>query len=167
MERKNHKNARIMEIYFSKSYIIYLVNNKEGIGNILKVKRKGNDVLIDSIANVSEFKILNDSVLIYTRFDAIHRPSKLWSHLIGSHSTSDKLLLYEKDVEYDLELGLSSSGKYVVIDVTSQNQNEIWVMNKLMDAPSVVYKRQKGRQIQLDHFGVDAFYVASISGDMY
>ncbi|MGK0286585.1 MAG: protease II, partial [Salibacteraceae bacterium] len=75
------------------------------------------------------------------------------------------LLLYEKDVEYDLELGLSSSGKYVVIDVTSQNQN--WVMNKLMDAPSVVYKRQKGRQIQLDHFGVDAFYVASISGDMY
>lgn len=167
LERKNHKNARIMEIYFSKSYIIYLVNNKEGIGNILKVKRKGNDVLIDSIANVSEFKILNDSVLIYTRFDAIHRPSKLWSHLIGSHSTSDKLLLYEKDVEYDLELGLSSSGKYVVIDVTSQNQNEIWVMNKLMDAPSVVYKRQKGRQIQLDHFGVDAFYVASISGGMY
>ena len=105
-------------------------------------------------------------MIVYTGFEN-NRPSKLYLHKIGDSKNKNLLLLSEKDVEYDIELSQTTSKNYVIVDVTSKNQNEIWLVNKENANISLVYKRKEKEQVTIDHFTGDSFYTALISAGNY
>jgi len=164
-ESEINKNGNIKDIVFGNKYISLLINFKSKIGNVLKIKEKSKINTIDSIYGVNEFFDINDSTILYSKFDKGNRVSKLFIHKKGSED--DSLLIYINNPEYDIELYKTTSDKYIIIDVTSKNQNEIWAFNKLNLSLKRIHNRSKRKQVKVDHFYEDKYFVSLISSNNY
>lgn len=163
LEYSLNNGGFIEDIAFGNNHVYYKLNYINKLTNTLKIKGKSATKSIDSIPNIHEYFMLNDSFCIYTEFDK-NRVSKLFLHKVGAPKSNDQLLLFEKNIEYDIELSETSSKKFVIIDVTSKDQNEIWLINKSNAALTNVFKRQKKKQIKTDHFAEDPFVTSLIAG---
>lgn len=161
LEYQINKNGHIEDIGFGEKYITLLINFDKEIGKVLKIKEKSKACTIDSICNVNEFFNINDSTFIYTQYNNANRVSKLFLHKKGSKV--DSLLINVNDAEYDIEMYKTTSNKYIIIDITSKNQNEIWAFNKSNLNPQMIHSRSERSQILTDHFNDDNFFVSLIS----
>jgi oligopeptidase B len=71
----------------------------------------------------------DDSTLFYMKMDSNHRPYQLYRRTIGASSTSDQLLLEEKDDMMYSHISKSLDGKYLFMESASKETSEIWYLD--------------------------------------
>ncbi len=96
----------------------------------------------------------NDNrTVFYTRPDEAMRPHQVWRHEIGTPPTDDVCVYDDPDDRYDVNLGRTRSGAWVVISSVARITTEVWVVPT--DAPTTdarcIEPRVPGVEYFLDH----------------
>ena len=110
----------------------------------------------------------NDNLtLFYTRKDEqTLRSDKVFKHKLNTDSAEDKLVYFEKDDTFSVEVTKEKSKKYIVISSSSTMTTEFRTL--LADQPDgefkVFQKRVRGLEYDIAHFG-DHFYVLTNKDD--
>jgi oligopeptidase B len=91
--------------------------------------------------------------LFYVRLDEHHRPMFVYRHTVGTPVEQDALVYQEPDVGFYVGVGLTLSGKFVMIDAHDHQTSEC----RLIDAdapesaPRLVEPRQPGHEYSVEH----------------
>jgi len=104
--------------------INYTVNGNKN--NNLIIQPKGSEVILDSISEVYSFEWFNDSLLLYTKNNKTKRSDKLYCRNVYTHS--DSLLMFEKDLTFDISIQKTKSN--FICTIQSMNENEILIALK-------------------------------------
>ena len=98
----------------------------------------------------------------YSTMDDAHRPDKVWRHTMGTPQSSDVCVLEEPDELFNVGFSRTSSGRYMMLESESTEENECYVidLDAADAAPDVrlVQKRSPLHRYYLEHRG-DTFYV--------
>ena len=78
--------------------------------------------------------------------DKNHRPSSLWFHYLNSKQSDDQLIYEENNPGYFLNISETLSKKYLVLNISDHETNEIYLLNKDDNDKqlSLFCKRKKG-----------------------
>jgi oligopeptidase B len=111
---------------------------------------------------------LDSRSLFYVRLDRQQRPMEVWRHEIGTHVQADKLVFKERDPTFEVSVGVTQSGRYVLIETHAHDVSEIWLLDAAdVHAPLVcVSPRRTGHAYIVDHFeraGTDRLVVLTNS----
>ena len=96
----------------------------------------------------------NDSkTLFYTRPDKAMRPSKVYTHTLGSDPTSDKLVMEEQDDRFFLDISKTKDDAWVTIDSSSKTSTESYLIdaNSISASPISFRPRSDGLEYYLEH----------------
>ncbi len=95
----------------------------------------------------------NSSGFYYIRMDKNHRPSSLWFHDLSSKQNDDQLIYEENNPGYFLNISETLSKKYLVLNISDHETNEIYLLNKDGNDKqlSLFCKRKKGIEYSIDH----------------
>ncbi|WP_111721516.1 S9 family peptidase [Homoserinimonas sp. OAct 916] len=95
--------------------------------------------------------------LYYTTVDDSWRPDTLWRHRVGTHRRDDVVVFHEPDDRYWLDISLSRSRQYLMIDVGSKITSEVHVLNAADPTGEfrVVWPRHEGVEYSVDHAVID------------
>ena len=127
------------------------------------------DLFSDNIENTTgDSTWANDNLtLFYTRQDEqTLRSDKVFKHKLNSDSANDRLVYFEKDDTFSVEVTKEKSKKYIVISSSSTMTTEFRTL--LADQPDgefkMFQKRVRGLEYDIAHFGAD-FYVLTNKDD--
>ncbi len=92
--------------------------------------------------------------LFYVRLDRNERPMQVWRHTTGTPVHDDVLVFDEKDHQYEVAVGVSQSGHFVLIETHAHETSEIWIVDAEHPAspPRCVAPRSHGHQYSVDHY---------------
>ena len=93
--------------------------------------------------------------LFYTQQNAAKRPDRIFRHRLGQ--AKDALVWEEKDELFNLGVGTTRSGEWVVATSASKDTSEVRVIPAIQpDAPArLVAKRRTGHEYYVDHHGTE------------
>lgn len=121
------------------------------------------EILSDKILNTSgNSSWANDNkTIFYTKQDPkTLRSDKVYKHKLGTDSSKDELVYFEKDDTFNVSVSKEKSKKYIVIEASSTLTTESRIL--LADDPDgqfkVFQKRVRGLEYSISHYG-DSFYV--------
>ncbi len=148
--QESRKNSYILFVkpYHNTIGIVY--TNNGGLNNHLIIQSKETATILDSIFNVSSYEWFNESILLYTKSNHLKRSDKLFQRdLIHK---KDSLILFEKDLTYDIRLSKSKS--YIICTVESKDESEIYLIKKEDNYPSLelLQERQLGITYSVKEF---------------
>jgi oligopeptidase B len=90
------------------------------------------------------------------------RSDKVFKHKLGSETTKDVLVYFEKDDTFNVSVGKEKSKKYIVIGSSSTLTTEYRTI--LADNPKdkfmIFQKRVRGLEYSISHYG-DSFYIVT------
>ncbi len=93
--------------------------------------------------------------LFYIKVDEHQRPLFVYSHVLGTPTSDDKLVYEEKDAGFFVGLSATQSQKFIVIDIHDHETSEVHLIDA--DAPEagprVVTPRRVGHQYNVEHHG--------------
>lgn len=70
-----------------------------------------------------------EDAIYYVVLDEVHRPYKVFKHVIGTKPEEDVLIYHEKDPTFEyLRLSKTKSRKYIVITAQNLTKSEIWLL---------------------------------------
>ena len=106
--------------------------------------------------------------LFYIRLDRHQRPMQLWRHRLGTPITDDVMVYEEKDPAFEVGVGVTQSGRYVLIETHAHDASEIWLLDAEQPAepPRCIAARTNGHQYRVDHYvgeGADHLVIATNS----
>jgi oligopeptidase B len=134
-------------------YTLYIKNLETG------------EILSDMIENATGNSTwANDNeTIFYTRQDEkTLRADKVFKHKLGSETTKDELVYFEKDDTFNVSVGKEKSKKYIVIGSSSTLTTEYRTI--LADNPNdkfkIFQKRVRGLEYSISHYG-DSFYIVT------
>jgi oligopeptidase B len=110
----------------------------------------GRDLPLD-IPDISTFTWAPDSAtLFYVKLDAEHRGRLVYRHRLGTDPASDALVYEEKDLGFEVSVGLTRTQRFIVISTSGQDTSEVWLIDakEPASAPFLVAARQT--EIQYD-----------------
>jgi oligopeptidase B len=86
----------------------------------------------------------------YVVHDEQYRPFQIWRHEIGG---PDALVFVEVDERFEVEVRATRSEAYIVIETTSRDTGETWLIPSVRPAepPRLVRARRRGIEYRLDH----------------
>ena len=123
------------------------------------------ETLSDNIENTNgDSTWANDNkTLFYTKQDKqTLRSDRVYKHLLGTDSSKDELVYFEKDDAFDVSIFKEKSRKYIVIGSSSKVTTEFRTI--LADKPDskfkVFQKRKRGLEYTISHYG-DNFYIVT------
>ncbi|MEM1289470.1 MAG: S9 family peptidase [Pseudomonadota bacterium] len=91
--------------------------------------------------------------LYYVKLDNNHRPSKVFRHVLGTPTDTDKLIYEEQDSGFFVGVSTTQSRRYLVIDCHDHETSEVWLLD-LMDPEAdltCIAPRAVGHEYSLDH----------------
>src|SRR6218665_1367171 len=103
----------------------------------------------------------DNKTLFYSRKDDVTlRADKIYKHKIGTKTTDDVLVYFEKDETFDVSVYKSKSKKYLIINSSSTMTTEFQtILSSTPDAKFKIFqKRTRGLEYSISHFG-EHFYV--------
>ena len=122
-----------------------------------------NEILSDKIENTSGSAVwANDNFTIFysTQDEVTLRSDKIFKHKLGSNSSEDVLVYFEKDETYNVDIAKSKSKKYLAIESGSTLTTEYQILEA--DNPDgkfrMFQKRVRGLEYSINHYG-DSFYI--------
>ena len=123
------------------------------------------EILKDTIENATGNSTwANDnSTIFYTRQDEkTLRSDKVFRHKLGTDTTDDVLVYFEKDDTFNVGVGKEKSRKYILISSSSTLTTEFQILPA--DVPEgkfkVFQKRKRGHEYSISHYG-DSFYIVT------
>jgi oligopeptidase B len=89
----------------------------------------------------------------YTVHDDRWRQHQVWRHRVGTPTSSDELVVEERDEQFELMLHASRSGELVVIWSESRDTSEVWVVDAASPTspPRSVGGRRRGVEYHAEH----------------
>lgn len=121
------------------------------------------EILSDKIENTTGNSTwANDNqTIFYTTQDAeTLRSDTVLKHKLGTDTSADEVVYFEKDDTFDVAVGKEKSKKYILISSSSTLTTEF--MTLLADDPNgkfkVFQKRKRGLEYSISHFG-EHFYI--------
>ena len=144
---------------------IEVSNNDEMLA--YSVDNKGSEYFTIYVRNILEGKIIeepieetsggitwayDDKSFFYSKLDNLHRPRKIFQHILGTSSKKDKLIFEEKDERFTCSLGLSSDEKYYFVSTSEHTTSEIYYIDKDDPnlTPTLFIKREEGVQYSMN-----------------
>ena len=108
-------------------------------------------------------------VLFYVRLDRQQRPMQVWRHVLGTPVTDDVMVFEETDAAYEVAVGVSQSGRYILIETHAHDVSEIWFVDaeRPQDEPRLIAPRRDDHQYAVDHAvigGIDHLVITTNSG---
>ena len=91
--------------------------------------------------------------IFYVRLDQAQRPMQVWRHGIGTPASADVFVFEERDPVFEVSVGSTQSGRYILIETHAHDESEIWIVDaEAPDTPPVcVAPRQRGHQYSVEH----------------
>ena len=111
----------------------------------------------------------DSSTIYYTERDEAHRSKKIKSHKLGTDTAQDKEIYHEADDTYSVGVSKTRSGKYIMINSSASETNEI----RFFDAATaeatpadlkLISPRQKGTEYSVSHHGDDFYFLTNRDG---
>ncbi len=136
-----------------RKYTIYFKNLKTG------------EVMQDHIQNTDGYVVwANDNkTVFYTRKNEVTlRSEKVMKHRLGTDSSKDEEVFFEKDETYSVGIGKTKSKKYIMIVSGSTLSSEVRVIDASMPDSkfAVFHPREKEMLYDVDHYK-DKFYIVT------
>ncbi len=105
----------------------------------------------------------DNKTIFYSKKDEVTlRSDKIYKHKLATDSKDDKLVYFEKDETYNVDVNKSKSKKYIIIASESTLTSEYQIL--LADTPdqnfTVFQKRTRGLEYSISHFE-DHFYIVT------
>ncbi|KQO06448.1 protease 2 [Agreia sp. Leaf244] len=93
------------------------------------------------------------SVVFYPTVDDSWRPDTIWRHTVGADPSDDVAVFSEPDERFWVGVGLTRSGRYLVLDIASKITSEVRILdtNDLEGEFQVVWPRREGVEYQVEH----------------
>jgi oligopeptidase B len=93
------------------------------------------------------------SVVFYPTVDDAWRPDTIWRHTVGSDASLDTAVFAEPDERYWVGVGLTRSGRFLVLDIASKITSEVRILDTedLQGDFRVVWPRREGIEYQVEH----------------
>ena len=93
------------------------------------------------------------SVVFYPTVDDSWRPDTIWRHAVGTDPSEDIPVYTEPDERFWVGVGLTRSGRYLVIDIGSKITSEVRILdtNAVEGEFEVVWPRREGVEYQVEH----------------
>ena len=122
------------------------------------------ELFAESIGNTSHgVAWANDSrTLFYTVLDEVHRPCRLYRHLLGTNPSEDVLVYSEEDASFFLDISRTRSHAYLLLDISSHSTSEVrFVSADRPDDPfRIVQPRAPGIEYTVAHHR-DRFFITT------
>lgn len=98
---------------------------------------------------------LDSKQIFYVHLDARQRPMQAWRHKIGTRMADDVLVFQEKDPVFEVSVGVTQSGAYVLVETHAHDSSEIWLIDAAApESPlRLVAPREVGHDYVVDHAG--------------
>ena len=109
----------------------------------------------------------DNKTLFYSRKDETTlRPDTIFKHKLGTNSSEDTLVYFEKDETFDVSVFKSKSKKYIIINSDSTLTSEYQtVLSATPDAEFKIFqKRKRELEYTISHYG-DSFYILTNKDD--
>jgi len=144
-------------------YLAYSIDTSGNERYRLRVKdlnsgRNKRDVLqnVDSLAWSTDGKSF-----LYTVLDAMHRPYKVFRHVLGTVQADDPLVHHEKDDAVYTSVSLSRSRRFIFIDLHAKTTSEVRTVpaERSDTRPRLIERRKSGIEYSVGHAG-DYFYIS-------
>jgi oligopeptidase B len=102
----------------------------------------------------------DNKTLFYVIEDDAKRPYRLYRHVLGTPGNKDELIYEETDRLYDMAVGRTRSGAYVVVTSASKEESEVRVIPtaRPADKPRLIAPRRHLHEYYVDHWG-DQFLI--------
>ena len=131
----------------------------------IKFKNLQNDaIIIDELKNASgNISWGNNENIFYTVKDPETLISnKVYRHKLGESQDKDVLVFEEKDAEFNISISKSRTDKYLYINSSKTESNEIWLieLSRIFDQPKCVLSRSDKHLYYVEDTP-DAFYALS------
>jgi oligopeptidase B len=93
------------------------------------------------------------SVVFYPTVDDAWRPDTIWRHTVGSDASLDTAVFTEPDERYWVGVGLTRSGRFLVLDIASKITSEVRILDTedVQGDFRVVWPRREGIEYQVEH----------------
>jgi oligopeptidase B len=90
---------------------------------------------------------------LYVVPDHAMRPWQVREHILGTPADSDRLVLQEDDEAFEVTVGATRSGEWIVIESRSRDTSECWLLptRDTTAAPRSVAGRRRGTEYTVDH----------------
>jgi len=104
----------------------------------------------------------DDRYLYYVTPDDAMRPWQVWRHELGTPRSADVCVHTETDERFNVTLGATRSGDWLVIGVASTTTSECWLIDTRapLTPPRCVRPRDPGVEYDVDHWG-DRFAIVT------
>ena len=93
------------------------------------------------------------SVVFYPTVDDAWRPDTIWRHAVGTPASDDIAVFTEPDERFWVGVGLTRSGRYLVLDIASKITSEVRLLDTrdLSGDFEIVWPRREGVEYQVEH----------------
>lgn len=101
-----------------------------------------------------------EDCIYHVVLDEVHRPYKVFKHVIGTNPEDDILIFHEKDPTFEyLRVSKTKSQKYIVVTVQSLTKSEVWLLRSDGSGDPWPFRvRAEGVKYYVTHIG-DRFFV--------
>jgi oligopeptidase B len=104
----------------------------------------------------------DNKTVFYTKKDAALRSYKIFKHILGTPVEKDIEIFHEKDDTYDVGIGKTKSGKYLIIETSSKIANEYHILEA--DNPNGKFTlfnpREDNLEYDISHIN-DTWYIVT------
>jgi oligopeptidase B len=115
------------------------------------------EVFADEIPNVfyGSAWALDGTTVFYVTVDNAWRPYRVWRHRVGTPHTDDQIVYEETDERFWVDISLSRSEKFVIINTHSKMTSETLLIpaDAPQSTPRVVAPRRQGVEYTVEHHG--------------
>jgi oligopeptidase B len=98
--------------------------------------------------------------IFYTTQDENHRPLKTYRHVLGTVQDADILVHDEKDTGLFTGVGITSSEKFIMVDIHDHDTSEVWLIDadKPTQEPRLMVSRNEKIEADVEHWN-DKFII--------
>jgi protease II len=147
------KSMRLNKDHTLISFVVDLENNEKFYGGIYDIN--GKRYLKEKYVNVASIEFINNSEIVYVKYNKLNRPYCIMKHTIGESFTNDTIIYQEDDNSVYIETSPTKDNKYLVINSLTKNDSSIKLLDLKGDlTPISLFERKEGIKYFVEHSNV-------------
>ncbi|KAJ3396137.1 hypothetical protein HDU80_010066 [Chytriomyces hyalinus] len=110
----------------------------------------------------------DNTVIFYSVLDALHRPTKLYRHVVGTTQAEDVLIYENVDEQFWMSIGKSGSGRFLIVSLNSSLTSEVHFLDLENESSTLICfsPREFRHRYEIEHQG-DHFYILTDGGGQF
>ena len=144
------------------------------------IDEKGSEYFTIFVRRISDKKIIEEPIVetaggitwsyddlsfFYSKLDKLHRPRKIYQHIIGKSVKEDKLIYEEIDERFTCSISTSADKKFYFVSTSEHTTSEVYYIDKndIDLKPVILLKREEGVQYSISSW--DNFFWMNTNKD--